>query len=281
MSKSQDSRNEFLFSVRQVSDVTKTSLVFAFVDGTIYLRNEDILLEIDGEVEEPVSDEESLFTGTAEIPQDMINTILQNGGYEGLGTLDGVYKSPQYMVGVPLTDSDGSVSAIMFIAAQSKELNSYILEIFRIFLLSSIMVLIFTFVAVYSFSKRMTRPLAEMAEDSRRIANGDFSHMIVVDRDDEIGELALAFNNMKLSLSSLEQLRRSFIANVSHELRTPMTTIGGFIDGILDGTIDDEHRDYYLGIVSEEIKRLSRVVTSMMNLAKLEAGETKIKPKDF
>ena len=63
------------------------------------------------------------------------------------------------MVGVPLTDSDGSVSAIMFIAAQSKELNSYILEIFRIFLLSSIMVLIFTFVAVYSFSKRMTRPL--------------------------------------------------------------------------------------------------------------------------
>ena len=80
MSKSQDSRNEFLFSVRQVSDVTKTSLVFAFVDGTIYLRNEDILLEIDGEVEEPVSDEESLFTGTAEIPQDMINTILQNGG---------------------------------------------------------------------------------------------------------------------------------------------------------------------------------------------------------
>lgn len=281
MSKSQDSRNEFLFSVRQVSDVTKTSLVFAFVDGTIYLRNEDILLEIDGEVEEPVSDEESLFTGTAEIPQDMINTILQNGGYEGLGTLDGVYKSPQYMVGVPLTDSDGSVSAIMFIAAQAKELNSYILEIFRIFLLSSIMVLIFTFVAVYSFSKRMTRPLAEMAEDSRRIANGDFSHMIVVDRDDEIGELALAFNNMKLSLSSLEQLRRSFIANVSHELRTPMTTIGGFIDGILDGTIDDEHRDYYLGIVSEEIKRLSRVVTSMMNLAKLEAGETKIKPKDF
>ena len=175
MSKSQDSRNEFLFSVRQVSDVTKTSLVFAFVDGTIYLRNEDILLEIDGEIEAPVSDEESLFTGTAEIQQDMINTILQNGGYEGLGTLDGVYKSPQYMVGVPLTDSDGSISAIMFIAAQAKELNSYILEIFRIFLLSSIMVLIFTFVAVYSFSKRMTRPLAEMAEDSRRIATGDFS----------------------------------------------------------------------------------------------------------
>ena len=282
MSKSQDSRNEFLLSVRQVADTTGTSLVFAFTDGTIYLRNEDILVyEVGGEMEPPVSDEDSLFTGAAAIPDSVINTVLEEGIYEELSTLDGVYKSPQYIVGVPLSDSDGSISAIMFISAQAKELNSYILEIFRIFLLSSIMVLIFTFVAVYSFSKRMTRPLAEMAEDSRRIADGDFSHMIVVDRDDEIGELALAFNNMKLSLSSLEQLRRSFIANVSHELRTPMTTIGGFIDGILDGTIDDDHRDYYLGIISEEIKRLSRVVTSMMNLAKLEAGETQMKPKDF
>lgn len=281
-SKSQDSRNEFLLSVRQVADTTSTSLVFAFMDGTIYLRNEDILVyEVGGEMEHPVSDEDSLFTGTATIPENVINTILQNGTYEGLSTLDGVYKQPQYMVGMPLSDSDGSISAIMFIAAQAKELNSYILEIFRIFLLSSIMVLIFTFLAVYTFSKRMTRPLAEMAEDSRRMAKGDFSHMIVVDRDDEIGELALAFNNMKLSLSSLEQLRRSFIANVSHELRTPMTTIGGFIDGILDGTIDEDKRGYYLKIVSEEIKRLSRVVTSMMNLAKLEAGETKMKPKDF
>ncbi len=281
-SKSQDSRNEFLLSVRQVADTTSTSLVFAFMDGTIYLRNEDILVyEVGGEMEHPVSDEDSLFTGMATIPENVINTILQNGTYEGLSTLDGVYKQPQYMVGMPLSDSDGSISAIMFIAAQAKELNSYILEIFRIFLLSSIMVLIFTFLAVYTFSKRMTRPLAEMAEDSRRMAKGDFSHMIVVDRDDEIGELALAFNNMKLSLSSLEQLRRSFIANVSHELRTPMTTIGGFIDGILDGTIDEDKRGYYLKIVSEEIKRLSRVVTSMMNLAKLEAGETKMKPKDF
>ncbi len=283
ISPSQDARNEFLLSVRQVADTTDTSLVFAFTDGSIYLRNEDILL-IDpegNETEEPISSEESLFTGVSEIPESVIDTVIANGSYKDLSTLGGVYKDTQYIVGVPLKTSGGSISAVMFISAQSKELTSYILEIFRMFLLSSITVLIFTFVAVYSFTRRMTRPLIEMAEDSRRIAKGDFSHMIVVDRDDEIGELALAFNNMKLSLSSLEQLRRSFVANVSHELKTPMTTIGGFIDGILDGTIEEDKRDYYLGIVSGEVKRLSRVVTSMMNIAKLEAGETKMKPGEF
>ena len=78
-----------------------------------------------------------------------------------------------------------------------------------------------------------------------------------------------------------EQLRREFSANVSHELKTPMTTIGGFIDGILDGTIDSSKSSYYLRIVSDEVKRLSRLVTGMLNMSKIEAGQLKIQPKEF
>lgn len=283
ISSSQDARNNFLLSVRQVADTTGTSLVFALPNGTVYLRSEDILLvnTETGEQEEPVSSEDSLFNGTVNISESTVNDVIANGSFKSMSTLDGLYKEPQYTVGVPLRTSSGNVTAVMFISARSSEFTEYLTEILRMFLISSILVLIFAFIAVYLFSRRMTRPLIEMAEDSRRIARGDFSHMITVDRDDEIGELMLAFNNMKLSLSSLEQMRRSFVANVSHELKTPMTTIGGFIDGILDGTIEEEKRGYYLGIVSNEVKRLSRVVTTMLNLAKLEAGETKIKPKQF
>lgn len=75
--------------------------------------------------------------------------------------------------------------------------------------------------------------------------------------------------------------RRSFVSNVSHELRTPMTSIGGFIDGILDGTIPREKADYYLKIVSGEIRRLSRLVVAMLNMSKIESGSFEMKPSNY
>ena len=97
----------------------------------------------------------------------------------------------------------------------------------------------------------------------------------------KVAELATALNAMAVSLSSVEGMRRSFVANVSHELKTPMTTIAGFIDGILDGTIPDEKRNYYLKIVSNEVKRLSRLVRSMLDLSRIDSGELKINPVRF
>ena len=96
-----------------------------------------------------------------------------------------------------------------------------------------------------------------MAAATRAFGEGDFSVRVPVEGKDEVAELATALNSMAVSLSSVEGMRRSFVANVSHELKTPMTTIAGFIDGILDGTIPGEKRDYYLKIVSDEVKRLS------------------------
>ena len=98
---------------------------------------------------------------------------------------------------------------------------------------------------------------------------------------DELGQLALSFNNMANSLTNSEGMRRSFIANVSHELKTPMTTIAGFIDGILDGTIPQGEQKKYLEVVSSEVKRLSRLVKSMLDLSRIDSGEMKIHPAEF
>ena len=76
-------------------------------------------------------------------------------------------------------------------------------------------------------------------------------------------------------------MRRNFIANISHELKTPMTTIAGFIDGILDGTIPPEKQKHYLGIVSQEVKRLSRLVRTMLDLSRIDSGEMKLRPARF
>ena len=102
-----------------------------------------------------------------------------------------------------------------------------------------------------------------------------------VKRRDEIGLLVEAFNRMSHSLSQLEDMRRSFISSVSHELKTPMTTISGFVDGMLDGTIKNEDYPKYLQIVSDETKRLSRLVNSMLQLSRLENDSVKLNYSSF
>jgi signal transduction histidine kinase len=101
----------------------------------------------------------------------------------------------------------------------------------------------------------------------------------------EIQELALAFNNMAESLQKSEDQRQDFVANVSHELKTPMTTIGGYIDGMLDGTIPPERHRYYMQIVSDETKRLSRLVRSMLDISRMQGQEgipaEKLRPFDI
>ena len=92
-------------------------------------------------------------------------------------------------------------------------------------------------------------------------------------RKDEIGELAIAFNAMADSLAQAEQKRSEFVANVSHELKTPMTTIAGFADGILDGTIPPEKERESLQVISSETRRLSRLVRRMLELSRLQSSE--------
>jgi signal transduction histidine kinase len=102
-----------------------------------------------------------------------------------------------------------------------------------------------------------------MSKTVKSYAMGNFEARVNVSGRDEVSQLAMAFNDMADSLENLEKLRNGFVANLSHDLRTPMTTIVGFIDGIIDGTIDSSKQSYYLGIVSDEVKRLSRLVQSM------------------
>lgn len=203
------------------------------------------------------------------------------GEYNELTTLDGVFKVNQLVVATPIRSGANVMGVVFATKPVVSTWSSYVSQIAKIMLFSAAIALIVSAVIIYGLVYRITKPLKQMSHASKLYAEGDFSYKVNVKGDDEMAELATAFNNMASSLAVIESSRRSFVANVSHELKTPMTTIGGFIDGILDGTIDQAQEKRYLQIVSDEIKRLSRLVTSMLDMSKLEAGEMKIKTKQF
>jgi len=210
-------------------------------------------------------------------PMAAVNKVLEKEEYYEVGEFGGIYEfNDYYTVGIPLK-VEGEVTGIVFISTPTGDLTGFLYEIFSIFILSGAGVLFIAFVIIFFVTNRMVNPLRKMVSATKSFSTGDFSARVPVEGGEEIETLAEAFNNMASSLADLESVNRSFIANVSHELKTPMTTISGFIDGILDGTIPKEKEKYYLEIVASETKRLSRLVRSMLNIARIESGEMEIK----
>lgn len=214
------------------------------------------------------------------IPKTVIEEACK-GGYNEMTTLEKNFTIQKLVVASPI-NSETETAGIVFAAKPVVDTwGAYVSQIAKIMLAAAAITLFLSFFIIYGMVYRITKPLRQMSKATKLYAQGDFSYKVTVKGDDEMAELATAFNKMASSLAALESTRRSFVANVSHELKTPMTTIGGFIDGVLDGTIPPEKEKHYLKIVSDEVKRLARLVTAMLNMTKLEAGEMQLNPKDF
>lgn len=207
-----------------------------------------------------------------------------NGGYSEVTRLSGVYAEKQYVVGVPLYfRSAGQQKAIgaVFLVSSAKSIHAINTDIIQMCVIAAIFAAAISFLFSGAMTYRMVMPLREMSAAAVAFGKGDFSRRVPVRGRDEISDLAVAFNNMATSLAESENISRSFIANVSHELKTPMTTIAGFINGILDGTIPPERHNYYLRIVSSEVMRLSRLVQSMLNLSRIDSGKMVLRKSEF
>ena len=214
------------------------------------------------------------------IPQEVM-TMAEQGLYFSDDKIDGLYDEPTFMAGSSIAVNGRTIGYVFACDPVKNSFTQYASSIMQMYLSSMVFAVSLSFLVAYALAARLANPLRQMSKATKAYAQGDFSKRVSVRGSDEIAELCGSFNRMASALSVLESSRRSFVANVSHELKTPMTTIGGFIDGILDGTIPKEKHDEYLLRVSEEVKRLSRLVTSMLNLSKIEAGELELKMSEF
>ncbi len=208
------------------------------------------------------------------VNSDYLKKVLDNGGITSTGMIKGLYDERRYIVSTPILSEDGSVAAgIVIVSTPTSVSLSVISKITNMFLSVSIIVIFVAVVAVSYFARSHSRPLRDMASTATRFGHGDLDARVQISNGytEEMEELAIAFNNMATALQKSEYQRQEFVANVSHELKTPMTTISGYIDGILDGTIPPERQEYYLNMVSDETKRLSRLVCSMLDISRLQS----------
>ncbi len=208
------------------------------------------------------------------LSDDLMNELRSEGGIEGVTTLGGIYDTSRLVVTEEIITTNGSIGYV--IVSNNVSRLSGIEDTFSAFVvLITLVVLSFTVIITFINTKKQTNPINEMASAAMKFSHGDFSVRIEdTGRNDELGALTASFNLMANSLESSEQKRREFVANVSHELKTPMTTISGFADGILDGTIPTERQNQYLSTISSETKRLNRLVKRMLELSRIQAEDT-------
>ncbi len=201
----------------------------------------------------------------------LVYSIFNDGSYSAVSNLDGLYNNKHYVVGVRVGPDDESDVAVIIIGNALKP-QDYLLRVLKVSALPLILVVLLMLFAIKRIADSTVAPLKQFSEAIKAISKGDFSVRVDTKGDGEIAELAILFNKMVESLSTLEEMSGSFITNVSHDLKTPMTTISGFVDGILDGTVPVSEQKKYLSIVSSEIKRLSNTVNTMMTLSKVQSG---------
>lgn len=210
------------------------------------------------------------------VPENILERTAK-GGFSDYIT-DETFGIGRFVVAKPVRDKDGNMQCIVFAVEDAiTGLVPYVAGIAKAFFLATLFALMLCFVAIFFIARGVTKPLGEMQEVTEHFARGDFEYKANENyKKRNFRDFAKALNKMAYELKIDDEAQKSFIANVSHELKTPMTSIGGFIDGILDGTIPPQEEKKYLAIVSNEVKRLSRMVVSMLNISKIEAGEIEL-----
>ena len=209
------------------------------------------------------------------VDQAYLEKVLANGGDTATGKIPDLYEEVRYVVAAPITDFvSGHNLGIVIASAPTHSTAAIMARISNIFMVVSLLVVLISVVVMIILVRRQSDPLRQMAQVARSFGHGDLDARVRLTDDyaEEVEELALAFNNMAQELQKSEYQRKEFVANVSHELKTPMTTISGYVDGILDGTIPEHRHRHYLQIVSDETKRLSRLVRSMLDISRMEDG---------
>lgn len=203
--------------------------------------------------------------------EEIIN-VLRGNIIKNIGKFGERFSVPVLTIGIPLKIG-GNIKGAIFFHTPIEEIDLILYDIYADIWKATLFSAVLAVVLLYWTSRRISKPLSQMSEVSREIASGNYKRRVNVSSKDETGQLALSFNAMADSLERLEDMRRTFVANVSHELRSPLTSMRGYIQGVLDNTFDPEEQEKYLTIALEETERLNKLINELLDLSQIESGQ--------
>jgi len=240
------------------SGVTGFDLLITDVDGVVVACSEDIPHHIG-----------------MRLPQYLLEFAHSGEGSIIISEMGDLYTRTRQVSAIPLEIVEESEHSMpigyLFVTGDVEMFRQQWHSILGSFAAITAVVIILVFIISFFAAKKLTEPLNEMASVALRFARGEFEERVRDSgREDELGQLTHAFNAMAESLENSENHKRELITNLSHELKTPMTVIAGFAEGLLDGTLPREKEERYLGVISSETRRMSRLVRSMLEISTLD-----------
>lgn len=206
------------------------------------------------------------------VPDELIAAAAEEGMCQLRSDLDGFYEKKRALAACPVLGKNGTLNGCVVVSTQSGT-DTVLWNGFLLLLIVNMgFVMLIAIPISLSYSRKEAEPLKELASAAGRFAKGELDTRVTLRRyTEETEELCEAFNRMADSLEKSELKRRDFISNVSHELKTPLTTISGYADGLLDGTIPDDQSQRYLAVISDEAKRMNRLVHRMLDIGRVQS----------
>ena len=173
----------------------------------------------------------------------------------------------------------GRVAAVIVYSSPVSDIVRTVATVRHQILVAGGIALLVALVGSYLVAHALAQRVKRLELAAEQAAAGDFEHTIPVDSRDELGQLAVAFNQMQRQLSQLESARKKFIATASHELRTPIFSLGGFVELLEDEDLDPETRARFLEQVRDQVERLRKLSVDLLDLSRLESGSLELRPE--
>jgi signal transduction histidine kinase len=170
----------------------------------------------------------------------------------------------------------GEASWVVVFSERLDDVDDNVALIRRQIIVAGLIALAVALVSSYYASSAISRRVKRLEHAAGEVAAGNFSEPIPVDSEDELGQLARAFNEMQRKLAGLDRARKDFIANASHELRTPIFSLGGFVELLQDEDMDEDTRTEFLATMREQVDRLGKLATDLLDLSRLDAGSLEL-----
>ena len=233
--------------------------------------NDILLCDANGEVKLCAQDIQGCSHIGYRLPADKVEALFNGESPDLNDEAAEIYGQRRVAVTLAGTSSDGDRQGIVLVSVERETISELTSGALKIFMLTALAVFAVALLATPFLTNRETKPIQDMAAAARQIAHGNLNVRVSTNcQTEEMEELAVAFNNMAAAMQNADTARQEFVANVSHELKTPMTTIAGYLDGMLDGTIPQAEQRHYMELVSTEVRRLSRLVRNMLEISRLK-----------